>query len=87
MLIKESNLSFPRNLAHVTFDELLIVFSIKVIRVNLLYLFYCFKVLSSGSDKTKLSVENLLITLILMTQVLFYLLSFLNLIRNSIIFL
>ena len=57
MLIKQSSLLLPRNLALVTFGKLLIVFSTKV---NLLYLLLLKdpEVLSCASDKVKLFAEN-----------------------------
>ena len=53
MLIKQKNLSLPRNLALGTFGELLIVFSAKV---NLLHLLYSVgpETLPSATDKAKL---------------------------------
>ena len=56
MLIKQKSPLLPRNLALVTFGELLIVFSTKV---NLLYLvFNSPEVMSSAFDKAKLFAEN-----------------------------
>ena len=60
MLLKQNNLSLPRNLVPETFGKLLIVFSTKV---NLLYpppppLFNGLEVLSSASDKAKLFAKN-----------------------------
>ena len=78
MLIKQKSPLLPKNLALVTFGKLLIVFSTKV---NLLYLLFNGpEMLSSASDKAKLCAENLLRTLILMTQVSLYLFSLLELI-------
>ena len=54
MLIKQKSLLLPRNMALVTFRELLIVFSAKV---NL-PLFNGLEVLSSACDKVKLCAEN-----------------------------
>ena len=79
MLIKQKSLLLPRNLALVTFGELLIVFSTKV---NLLYLLY-----STGRRccllhliKQNCLLKTFLRTLILMTQISLYLFSLLELI-------
>ena len=84
MLIKQKSPSLPRNLALRTFGELPIVFSTKV---NLLYLLFsmaqscCLLHLINRNYLLK----NFLKTLILMTQVSFYLFSLLELILNYMI--
>ena len=75
MLIKQKSPLLSRNLALVTFGEMLIVFSTKV---NLLYLLLL-EVLPSASDKAKLQ-KTILRTLILMTHASLYLFSLLELI-------
>ena len=75
MLIKQMSPLLSRNLALVTFGEMLIVFSTKV---NLLYLLLL-EVLPSASDKAKLQ-KTILRTLILMTHASLYLFSLLELI-------
>ena len=75
MLIKQKSPLLSRNLALVTFGEMLIVFSTKV---NLLYLLLL-EVLASASDKAKLQ-KTILRTLILMTHASLYLFSLLELI-------
>ena len=86
MLIKQRLPSLPRNLALGTPGELPIAFSTKV---NLLYLLYstarrgCLLHLI----KQNCLLKSFLRTLILMTHVSLYLFSFLELIRNCIIFL
>ena len=90
MLIKQL---LPRNLAPMTFGELLIVFSIKV---NLLYLLYskAWRCCLQYLIKRNCLLKTFLRTLILMTQVSLYLtqvslylISLLELIWNCIIFL
>ena len=75
MLIKQKSPLLSRNLALVTFGEMLIVFSTKV---NLLYLLLL-EVLPSASDKAKLQ-KTILRTLILITHASLYLFSLLELI-------
>ena len=71
MLIKQKNLSLPRNLALGTFGKLLLLFSTKV---NLLYLLYS---MTQRWCLLRLITQNCLLkTLFLMTQVSFYLFSF-----------
>ena len=75
MLIKQKNLSLPRNLALGTFGELLLLFSTKV---NLLYLLYS---MTQRWCLLRLITQNCLLktflrTLFLMAQVSFYLFSF-----------
>ena len=86
MLIKQKSLLLPRNLALVTFCELLIVFSTKV---NLLYLFYsavwtcCLLHLIKQNCLLKIFLR----TLILMTQVslhLFFLLELISVTRKMV---
>ena len=74
MLIKQKSPSFPRNLALGTFGELPIVFSTKV---NLLYLLYSMagRCCLLHLKKQSYLLKTFLRTLILMTQVSFYLLS------------
>ena len=75
MLIKQKNLSLPRNLALGTFGKLLLLFSTKV---NLLYLLYS---MTQRWCLLRLITQNCLLktflrTLFLITQVSFYLFSF-----------
>ena len=56
MLLKQKSPSLPKNLAHGTFDELLIVFSAKVNHLN--PLFIGTEVLSSASYKTKFFAKD-----------------------------
>ena len=84
MLLKQESRnkspSLLRNLALVTFGELLMVFLAKV---NLLYIPLLIngpKVLSSASDKANFLLKTFLITLTLMTGVSFYLFYLLELI-------
>ena len=91
--VKQKSPSFPRNLALGTFHELLIM----LLKVNLLMVlnkcksailpvFSALEVLFSVFDKAKLFATFFLRTLILMTQVFFYLFPILEQIRNCIIF-
>ena len=75
MLIKQKNPSLLKNLALVTFGELLIVFSAKVNLLCLLHLI-----------KENCLLENFLRTQILIIFISLYLLSLLELIWNCIIF-
>ena len=88
MLTKQKKgLSHPRNFAVGTFGELLIVFS--TYKSAILSLFIKLQELPSASDKAK-SFAKILAknsNLILMIDVSLYLFSFLELIRNCIIFL
>ena len=59
MLIKQTSLLLPRNLALGRFDELLIVFSTKINKSAITPLFNGTKVLSSASDKAKSFAKNL----------------------------
>ena len=79
MLIKQKSPLLPRNLALGTFGELLIRFPNKG-KSAIPPLFNGPEVLSSASHKAKLFAENLLRTLILMSQVSLYLFSLLELI-------
>ena len=76
---KNKSLLLPRNLALVTFGELLIVFSTKV---NLLYLFYSMarRCYFLHLVKQNCLLKTFLRTLILLTQVSLYLFSLLELI-------
>ena len=86
MLMKQKSVSLPRNLANITFGELLIMFSTMLSMLYLFYLMalrccllqlinqYCFLI-------------TFLRTLILMSQISFYLLSLLGLFRKCAIFL
>ena len=86
MLMKLKILSLPRNLALRTFCKLLIVFSISV---NLLYLLYAVaqRCCLLHLIKQNCLLKTFLRILILKTQVSLYLLSYLELIWNSMIFL
>ena len=79
ILIKQNNLSLPRNLALATFDKLLIAFSTKVIMLYPLYSTAqrCFLLHLIKQDCL---LKTLLGTLILMTQVSLYLFYLLELI-------
>ena len=57
MLIKQKSLSFPRNVAIVTYGELPVVFSTKI-NSAIPPQFNSLDVLSSASDKAKLFAEN-----------------------------
>ena len=57
MRIKQKSLSFPRNVAIVTYGELPVVFSTKI-NSAIPPLFNSLDVLSSASDKAKLFAEN-----------------------------
>ena len=83
MLLKLKNPSLPRNLALKTFGELLTVFSTKV---NLLYLLYSTTRRCCLLQLIKCSLTTFLRTLILMTQVSFYLFSLLALMWKCKIF-
>ena len=80
MLIKQKTLSLLRNLALVTFGELLIELS-----DNINLLFNRIVVLSSASDRQNCFQKTFLKTQILMTQVYLYLLFLLGLIQKCIL--
>ena len=80
MLIKQKTLSLLRNLALVTFGELLIELS-----DNINLLFNRIVVLSSTSDRQNCFQKTFLKTQILMTQVYLYLLFLLGLIQKCIL--